>query len=197
MLSLHYIIYVFLLCILSGVTGLTNANDFTSLNALKLVWGNTVPRTWRGSDPCQSQWDGITCTKSGQINSLKLPAKGLKGYLPADVGNLTELQTLDLSYNPQLTETLPRTLGNLTNLKNLVLIGCNFSGSIPDELGYLVNLEFLALNSNNLSGSIPASLGNLVKINWLDLAENELTRTLPVSNASQPGLDNLIAAQHL
>ena len=53
------------------------------------------------------------------------------------------------------------------------------------------------LNSNNLSGPIPSLLGNLVKVNWLDLAENQLTGTLSVSNASQPGLDRLVAAQNL
>ena len=65
----------------------------------------------------------------------------------------------------------------------------------------LINLHVIfcsvrALNSNNLSGPIPTSLGNLVKVNWLDLMENQLTGTLPVSNASQPGLDRLVA-QHL
>ena len=66
----------------------------------------------------------------------------------------------------------------------------------------LINLQVIFcsvrdFNSNNLSGPIPTSLGNLVKFNWLDLAENQLTRTLLVSNASQPGLDRLVAAQHL
>ena len=52
-------------------------------------------------------------------------------------------------------------------------------------------------NSNTLSYPIPSSLGNLVKVNWIALVENQLIGTLPVSNASQPGLDRLVAAQHL
>lgn len=191
-----FAIAVFIVCICAVVSGFTNINDATILNAMKTEWGNTVPRTWTGTDPCGTQWVGVTCTSSGQINSLALSASGLKGNLRADIGQLTELETLDLSYNKQLIGTLPPTLGSLTKLKNLILIGCNFSGDIPDELGNLVNLEFLALNSNQFSGSIPSSLGKLVKVTWLDLADNQLTGTLPVSNSSQNGLDKLLAAKH-
>lgn len=191
-----FTITVFLLCICDGVSGFTNPNDAAILDILESNWGNTAPQNWIGSDPCGSQWDGITCTSSGQIIELALSSMGLQGTLPFDIGQLSELQRLDLSYNKQLTGQLPNTLGNLVNLQNLAMIGCDFSGNIPDGLGNLVKLELLALNSNKLTGSIPPSLGNLLSISWLDLADNQLTGTLPVSNSSYTGLDKLFTAQH-
>lgn len=194
---LGLILTVFLLCICTGVSVVTNLNDAAILSTLKLNWGNTAPQSWSGSDPCRSQWVGVNCTNSGQIISLILSAMNLQGNLPPDIGHLTALQTLDLSYNGQLIGPLPQTLGSLTNLQSLSLIECNFTGTIPDSLGNLVNLQFLALNSNKLRGSIPSSLGYLINLTWLDLSDNQLTGTLPVSNGSQPGLDKLRAAQHL
>ncbi|XP_057837068.2 leucine-rich repeat receptor protein kinase HPCA1 [Cryptomeria japonica] len=179
-----------------GVTGVTNTNDVSSLNLIRLLWENTEPPSWiSGTDPCDSQWDGVTCT-DGRITSLILSSVGLKGSLSNQIGSLSALQTLDLSYNTELTGRLPGSIGNLVSLKILMMIGCNFIGQIPSALGNLTNLSFLALNSNKFTGPIPATLGKLTNLEWLDLADNQLAGSLPVSNSTQSGLDKLVNANH-
>ncbi|KAL2966017.1 hypothetical protein AAZX31_16G093400 [Glycine max] len=121
---------------------------------------------------------------------------GLKGKLTGDIGQLTELRSLDLSFNRGLTGPLSPQLGDLSNLNILILAGCSFGGNIPDELGNLSELSFLALNSNNFTGKIPPSLGKLSKLYWLDLADNQLTGPIPVSTSTTPGLDLLLKAKH-
>ncbi|CAK7326658.1 unnamed protein product [Dovyalis caffra] len=121
----------------------------------------------------------------------------LKGNLSGDIGGMTELRSLDLSFNPNLTGTLTPRLGDLLNLNTLILAGCGFSGTVPDELGNIAELSFLALNSNNLSGGIPPSIGKLSKLYWLDVADNQLTGTIPISKSATPGLDLLLNAKHL
>ncbi|KMT07851.1 hypothetical protein BVRB_6g145490 [Beta vulgaris subsp. vulgaris] len=120
----------------------------------------------------------------------------LEGKLSGDIQQLSELQTLDLSYNKGLTSSLPEAIGKLAKLTNLILIDCNFIGKIPDSIGSLSELRFLSLNSNGFSGTIPRSIGSLSKLYWLDLAENKLTGTLPVSNGTEPGLDLLHDCKH-
>ncbi|KAG6675278.1 hypothetical protein I3842_15G093900 [Carya illinoinensis] len=126
----------------------------------------------------------------------KLSTMGLEGKLEGDIGELTELTTLDLSFNRGLKGSLSPQLGKLQNLTFLILAGCSFNGDIPYELGNLSNLVFLALNTNNLTGKIPPSLGSFSKLLWLDLAENMLTGSLPISTSKTPGLDLLSEARH-
>ncbi|KAI5579792.1 hypothetical protein BDE02_08G113100 [Populus trichocarpa] len=173
----------------------TDPGDAAELQSLKSHWQNTPPSWDQTDDPCGAPWVGVTCNNS-RITSLKLPCMSLAGNLSDRIGGLTELRSLDLSFNPNVTGSLTPRLGDLKNLKILILAGCGFSGSIPDELGNLAELSFLALNSNILSGRIPASLGKLSKLYWLDLAENQLTGTIPISKNSSPGLDQLLNAKH-
>ncbi|OMO77624.1 hypothetical protein COLO4_25068 [Corchorus olitorius] len=121
---------------------------------------------------------------------------GLKGKLSGDIGELTELRSLDLSFNRELTGSLSPRLGDLEKLNILILAGCGFTGNIPEELGKLAELSFLALNSNNFTGRIPPSLGKLSKLYWLDLADNQLIGSIPVSTPTTPGLDLLLKAKH-
>jgi Leucine-rich repeat (LRR) protein len=46
--------------------------------------------------------------------------------------------------------TIPSTLGNLVQLKELFLDDNELTGSIPSELGGLLNVDYVALASNNL-----------------------------------------------
>ncbi|KAM7474429.1 hypothetical protein LguiB_021672 [Lonicera macranthoides] len=164
------------------------------LLALKDIWNNTPP-SWVGTNPCGDRWEGIDCTNS-RVTSITLSSLSLTGTLSGDIENLSELQTLDLSYNKGLTGSIPPSIGNLRKLSNLILVGCGFTGPIPDSIGSLQQLVYLSLNSNGLSGPIPPSIGNLNNLYWLDLADNKLSGPIPVSNGIRPGLDMLVKTKH-
>ena len=148
-----------------------------------------------------SQWHGISLTNQGRVRQIYLQGNGLSGPLPADLGQLTELEILRLSGN-SLTGAIPPELGNLTklerlslgandlsgtipselgNLTKLILFGLGYNGltgKIPSEFGLLTELEFLWLNSNDLTGTIPSELENLKKLTLLDLQDNDLSGTI-------------------
>ena len=78
----------------------------------------------------------------------------LAGPIPAELGNLSNLKSLDLS-QPVVAE-IPGELGNLSNLESLNLSSNELTG-IPGELGNLSNLESLNLSSNELTGRSPGN----------------------------------------
>lgn len=186
---------VFLWAQIHLIFSITDPQDVSALRSLKDIWENTPPSWDKSDDPCGTPWEGVTCNKS-RVTSLGLSTMGLKGKLSGDIGGLTELRSLDLSFNEGLMGPISPELGDLSKLNILILAGCSFSGNIPDKLGDLSELSFLALNSNNFTGKIPPSLGKLSKLYWLDLADNQLTGPLPVSTSTTPGLDLLLKAKH-
>ncbi|XP_039132061.1 probable leucine-rich repeat receptor-like protein kinase At5g49770 [Dioscorea cayenensis subsp. rotundata] len=190
-------ILLFLVC-LSGFHvcfGNTDPQDVAALRSLMEQWQNT-PSAWgQTDDPCGTAWQGITCTGS-RVVTLILSNQNIQGTLSGDIGQLSQLQTLDLSLNGGLGGPLTENIGNLKQLTSLSLQNCSFTGSIPGVLGSLSKLSFLALNSNQFSGTIPASLGNLSNVYWLDLSYNQLSGQLPISSGTSPGLDLLVHTQH-
>ncbi|MFZ5441218.1 MAG: leucine-rich repeat domain-containing protein [Myxococcota bacterium] len=93
------------------------------------------------------------------------------GDIPAEVGELTELEELHLSRNK--AKTLPASLGKLKKLQKLSLDE-NQLTSLPDSLGALTNLTSLDLRRNKLT-TLPASLAKLTKLTYLGLSKNKLT----------------------
>jgi len=157
-------------------------------------WQN-FPSSWKASnDPCGTQWDGVICNK-GRVTSLRLSGINIQGTLSDNIGELSELVYLDLSFNIGLGGPLPAAIGNLRQLTTLILSGCNFTGGIQD-LGNLAQLSFLALNSNSFTGGIPASIGLLSNLFMIDLADNQLSGPIPVSSGVSPGLNLLTQAKH-
>uniref|UniRef100_A0ACD5U2B0 Uncharacterized protein n=1 Tax=Avena sativa TaxID=4498 RepID=A0ACD5U2B0_AVESA len=173
----------------------TNPQDVSALRSVMSQWTN-YPSTWTSSgDPCDGSWDGIQCS-NGRITVLMVSGVNLQGTLSDSVGQLSQLVSLDLSFNPHLSGPLPASIGSLAQLETLIVAGCSFNGGIPKELGNLLKLSFMALNSNNFTGTIPASFGLLSRLEWLDLANNQLTGSVPISTGTTPGLNMLTAAQH-
>ena len=141
-------------------------------------WTNNT--NWLSDRPLD-EWYGVTTDDDGRVTRLQLSDNRLSGTLPASLGNLTNLRELTLFIN-QLSGTLPASLGNLTNLQLLYLNNNRFSGTLPAWLGNLTNLQWLALDNNQFSGVLPPSLGNLTNLQTLWLNNNQqLSGTLPLS----------------
>ncbi len=125
-------------------------------------WTNNT--NWLSDAPL-NLWYGVKTDDNGRVTSLRLGGAGsgnnLTGPLLAELGNLTNLESL--------------------NLTALWLNDNSLTGPIPAELGNLTKLRYLALDDNNLTGSLPAELGNLTKLSSLYLAGNSLAGPLPQS----------------
>ncbi len=125
-----------------------------------------------------ASWVGVT-VKEGLVVELKMEKNNLNGTLPPELGNLRNLQILELVENRGLSGQIPSQLGNLERLIELNLSENSLSGPIPPELENLKQLDDLDLSHNSLSGSIPPELGNLEQLEKLILTRNSLTGPVP------------------
>ena len=123
-----------------------------------------------------SQWQAVTVSDSG-VTQLLLDQRRLGGAIPADLGQLSELESLSLQSN-DLTGDIPPELGRLTILQYLDLSENGLTGEIPPEMGRLARLEYLDLSNNDLTGEIPV-MGRLAGLEYLDLSDNDLTGGIP------------------
>ena len=137
----------------------------------------TIDTNWLTNEAL-SEWHGVETDEDGRVTALRLVANGLSGEIPAELGNLSNLQILSFSRNT-LSGEIPAELGDLANLQILSLSANGLSGEIPPELGDLANLEWLYLHRNKLNGEIPAELGDLANLQELNLADNELSGEIP------------------
>ena len=162
-------------------------------------WVNN--ENWLTNAPL-GEWYGVDTDASGRVVGLNLSGDwdsearkdvthGLSGPIPRELGDLTSLRQLIL-HNNDLRGPIPTELGNLANLEILGLAYNDLRGRIPPELGNLASLEFLSLSDNSLTGTIPRELGNLSELRLLlQLHDNQLTGPIP------PELGNLASLEFL
>ncbi|MCP3928770.1 MAG: hypothetical protein GY705_06680 [Bacteroidetes bacterium] len=115
---------------------------------------------WLVEGQAIGSWHGVYVNLNGCVERLDLSFNNLKGELPPEIGNLSNLTKLSLNYN-QLTGNIPPEIGNLVNLEYLDLSSNDLTGNIPSEIGNLSNLKELYLLYNHLTGNIPSEIGNL------------------------------------
>lgn len=131
------------------------------------------------SDAHIGEWHGVTTDAKGRVIELDLGDHGLSGQLPPGLGNLANLKRLLLSDN-RLRGPIPPELGSLTRLDQLELDDNELTGEIPPALGNLAGLRRLELDDNKLTGEIPSELGNLTYLILLELNGNQFTGCIPV-----------------
>lgn len=117
---------------------------------------------------------------SRSLESIYAYGCQLKGSIPHEIGNLSNLIILSL-YQNQLNGPLPESLGNMKNLQGLTLYQNKIHGSIPNTICKLSQLFELVLNDNRIGNGIPDCIGNLTYLRDLELANNQLNSTLPAN----------------
>ncbi|XP_028772711.1 probable LRR receptor-like serine/threonine-protein kinase At1g53430 isoform X2 [Neltuma alba] len=125
----------------------------------------------------------VTCDCSFQsgtvchVTNLLLRGLNISGVIPTELGDLTQLNILDLHYN-YLNGTIPTYFTRIP-ITNLAIVGNRISGSVPSVFGEIATLQELALEDNRLGGHLPQSLGNLRNLRRLLLSANNFTGIIP------------------
>ncbi|XP_057483805.1 cuscuta receptor 1-like [Actinidia eriantha] len=160
---------------------------------------------------------------SGKISPTTFDLPSLS-YLYLDGNNFVEnipnslsimpLQILDVSDN-NFSGEIPRWIGNMKDVSNIIMSKNYFHGSFPIEFCSLNNLYILDLSENNLSGSIPSCFNppslqhvhlyknrfggpmtnaffNNSNLRTLDLRENYFTGRIPTWISSLSSLSFLL-----
>ena len=108
-----------------------------------------------------------------RVTELHLGRNGLRGVVPAEIGNLRLLKVIRFGDN-RLTGEIASEIDQLTSLETLDLRFNEVSGTIPVELGDLEKLKQLFLGYNRLEGEVPTEIGNLSRLVALGLHGNPL-----------------------
>ncbi|MDJ1484382.1 T9SS type A sorting domain-containing protein [Cytophagaceae bacterium YF14B1] len=116
----------------------------------------------------------------GKLTKINFLALGycLFEHLPEEVGNLTNLEYLSISMNPNIKE-LPVSVYSLPHLKRLDVSYCTNFTTVSSAISNLKTLEQLYLDKNNIS-SLPGVIGSLSNLKEIKLDWNQLS-TLPES----------------
>ena len=137
-------------------------------------------------------------SENNSLIDLSLSSTNFSGELPASMGNLKSLRTLDLSSRRltinrlmskltfylsdcQFSGPIPSSISNLKSLQTLDLSYCQFLGSIPASLENLTQITSLILFGNHFSGKIPNVFYNLRNLISLDLSKNNFSGQIPPS----------------
>lgn len=160
---------------------------------------------WKKQGQPLNTWYGVRTSPEGCVACLDLDGQvdcyypnggdyggnNLSGNLPAEIGDLKNIDGLYLSNN-KLVGAIPVSIGGLTLLRDLFMYNNQFTGTIPTEFNALSNLIYLDVYKNQLSGPVPKSLGlgHLNNLRGLYLSRNQFSGPIPTE------LNNLKELRH-
>jgi Leucine-rich repeat (LRR) protein len=136
-----------------------------------------------GNSPPGSEcsWFGVTCSEDeSTVVGIGLRGNNLSGPLPSQLGDLENLESLDLAAN-SVTGQIPETIERLTQLRVLSLGNNMLSGYISPALGNLPRIEYLDLSFNMIDGPIPAGLFDATSLSYINLSSNFVSGEIPES----------------
>ena len=114
------------------------------------------------------------------LHWLDVSENDLDGELQENIGKMIpELKCLNVSGN-HIEGNLPSSIGDMSNLNQLDFSFNNFSGEVPViSFANQTTLELLSLSNNNFHGEIFSKLANLSTVGLLKLNNNHFKGTLP------------------
>ncbi|KAK4737047.1 hypothetical protein R3W88_000744 [Solanum pinnatisectum] len=160
-----------------------------------------------------------------QLRELNFESMNVSSTIPLNfssyllytlVFHLSNLESLDLSSNSQLSVRFPTTKWNSTaSLQALDIYRVNATGRIPESFGHLTSLRtldlfscnlsgfgklgFLSLTNNNFDGQLEfLSFNRWTQFEWLDFSVNSLTSQIPSNVSGMQNLQSLyLSSNHL
>lgn len=129
------------------------------------------------TDAPLSEWYGVTVDRFGRVAGINMYRNNLNGTLPPEIGDLTELISLEFTANSGLIGDVPAEIGRLSKLEDLSFANTRIT-SLPPEVGNLRQLKYLALHRTLLT-SLPPEFGNLAALSQLDVENGQLTSLPP------------------
>ncbi|KAF8685359.1 hypothetical protein HU200_043983 [Digitaria exilis] len=110
-----------------------------------------------------------------RLEELHLENNNMSEELPSSLGNCTNLRTIGLKSNKFSGELRKVNFSTLHNLQTLDLLYNNFTGTVPESIYSCRNLTALRLSSNNLHGQLSPRMGNMESLTFLSLSGNNFT----------------------
>ncbi len=140
------------------------------------------------------EWKYLTVNEEGRVNSLGLNQMNIGGVLSPAIGQLTELNRLEINGSESertyvdISGELPAELWNCTKLTRIQFKFTRMSGEIPAGIENLQVLDELNTQATKFSGSIPAEIFNLPNISKLYLHQSAFEGAVPSTLANATNL---------
>nr|GMD34546.1 receptor-like protein 12 [Ipomoea batatas] len=161
---------------------------------------NGLLSSWGSHKDCCKWWGVGCNNATGHVIRLDLHGNSsTHHYLSApkvspSLLQLKHLNYLDLSYNEFQWSSIPEFMGSFQRLRVLNLNNANFAGAIPPHLGNLTNLRVLLLSYNGLNETIAELLEKLAGkslqvLGELYASQNLMSGYLPLLPSSLEQLD--------
>jgi Leucine-rich repeat (LRR) protein len=111
--------------------------------------------------------------------------KNLKGSLPAELGDITSLEELEL-IKSGLTGEIPTAMGNLVNLHTFnIRDSKTITGEVPATFAGLSNLKTFSIKGTGIDGEVPELSSTLATCDLTDLSCYQSANTVCAGNAAQ------------
>ncbi|CAI9089371.1 OLC1v1023936C1 [Oldenlandia corymbosa var. corymbosa] len=143
---------------------------------------SNITSNWIGPSVCN--YTGVYCapspnnTKVQVVAGIDLNHADIAGFLPEELGLLSELGLLHLNSN-RFCGILPQSFANLTLLFELDLSNNRFVGPFPTVVLSLPSLIYLDLRFNEFEGPLPPELFNKKGLDAVFVNNNRLTSVIP------------------
>ncbi|KAK1317714.1 Leucine-rich repeat extensin-like protein 2 [Acorus calamus] len=158
-----------------------------------------ITGNWHGPNVCS--YGGVFCSASPSDPSLTVVAgidlnhADIAGYLPTELGLLTDLALLHLNSN-RFCGSVPLTFRSLTFLHELDLSNNRFAGRFPEAVLSLPYLKYLDLRYNEFEGPIPDKLFDR-PLDAIFLNHNRFRLGIPDSLGNSPASVVVLANNQL
>ena len=151
-------------------------------------------RVWDLTKP-MNEWYNVKLNEEGRVTQLNF-AKGTvtaAWTLPREVGNLTEMTNFRI-IGSNLTGTLPEEIYQMTKLVSFYLTNNSPTWSLSSRIAGMTDLKDLYIDQNpNLTGTLPKELGQLKKLVNINISQTSVSGEIPAEMSGCSSLANLMA----